>query len=89
MNHADTSEGLGEIGKHHYKRVWSLQKCIVSPRAHHFHHEEQPLRCKDGVAYEWEVISLHRAGKPERKEQTLRQQPLLRNYQKEAKCLQK
>ena len=87
MNHADTSEGLGEIGKHRCKRVWSLQKCIVSPRVHHFYHEELPLWCKDGAAYEWGVPSLHQAVKPERKEQTLRQQPLLRNYQKEANCL--
>jgi hypothetical protein len=87
MNQADTSEGFGESGKHHCKRVWSLQKRILSPRVHHFHHEEQPLRCKDGAVYEWGVLSLDQAVKLERKEQTLRQQPLLRNYQKEANCL--
>jgi hypothetical protein len=87
MNQADTSEGLGESSKHRCKRFWGLQKCIVSPRAHHFHHEEQPLRCKDGAANEWEVLSLDQAVIPDGKEQTLRQQPLRRNYQKEANCL--
>jgi len=56
MNQADTSEGFGESGKHHCRCVLSLQKCIVSPRVHHFHHEEQPLRCKMELYMNWECF---------------------------------